>query len=166
MPGNTRNKGYPYKKDHDFGPYGMSFANDRWELRSAVLIRMTPKRADHPYHHKDIWIDRQTLTPMYTFAYDENEALWKVIWHAKRWSRDESLTGEWYPGWEGVPEPRVLVVVSDIIANVQSGTGNRIEYWDAHGTPKDKVRRFIGVGRLTKEGRGTFTGRWAGRDIF
>jgi len=31
--------------------------------------------------------------------------------------------------------------------------GNRIEFWDAHGTPlpsKGKIRRFIDVGRLTK----------------
>jgi hypothetical protein len=44
-------------------------------------------------------------------------------------------------------------VVSDIIVNVQTGTGNRIEFWDAHGTPlpsKGKIRRFIDVGRLTK----------------
>jgi hypothetical protein len=36
---------------------------------------------------------------------------------------------------------------------VQTGTGNRIEFWDAHGTPpksKGKIRRFIDVGRLTK----------------
>jgi hypothetical protein len=50
-------------------------------------------------------------------------------------------------------------VVSDIIVNVQTGTGNRIEFWDNSGTPytnKDgeiavgKVRRYIDVGRLTK----------------
>ena len=32
-------------------------------------------------------------------------------------------------------------------------TRNRIEFWDAHGTPpksKGKIRRFIDVGRLTK----------------
>jgi len=49
--------------------------------------------------------------------------------------------------------PRALLVVADIIANVQTGTGNRIEFWDAHGTPmksKGKIRRFIDVGRLTK----------------
>jgi hypothetical protein len=52
-----------------------------------------------------------------------------------------------------VPEPRALVVVCDIIINVQTGTGNRIEFWDAHGTPlpsKGKIRRYIDVGRLSK----------------
>jgi hypothetical protein len=27
------------------------------------------------------------------------------------------------------------VVVSDTIVNVQTGTGNRIEFWNNHGTP-------------------------------
>jgi hypothetical protein len=152
-PMNTKVKGYPYEKDHNFGPYGLSFASDRWELRDAWKIKMKPKNADHPYHHKDIYIDKQTFAPLYSMAYDQKAELWKLIWHNHRWSKDESLTGEWFPGWEEVPDPRGLVVVSDIIANVQTGTGNRIEFWDAHGTPmasKGKIRRFIDVGRLTK----------------
>jgi len=152
-PMNTKVKGYPYDKDHNFGPYGLSFADDRWELRDAWVVRMKPKNADHPYDHKDIYIDKQTLQPLYSFAYDQKGELWKIIWHNHRWSEDESLTGEWYPGWDEVPNPRAIAVISDMIANVQTGTGNRIEFWDAHGTPmpsKGKIRRYIDVGRLTK----------------
>jgi hypothetical protein len=152
-PMNTKVKAYPYEKDHNFGPYGLSFADDRWELRDAVVIRFIPKNTDHPYHHKDIYIDKQTLTALYSFAYDQKEELWKIIWHNKRWSEDATLTGEWYPGWEGVPKPMDLRYVSDIIINVQTGTGNRIEFWDSEGSPmksKGKIRRYIDVGRLTK----------------
>ena len=52
-----------------------------------------------------------------------------------------------------MPQPRDVRVVSDMIVNVQTGTGNRIEFWDTHGTPLDskgKVRRYIDIGRLTK----------------
>jgi hypothetical protein len=152
-PMNTKVKGYPYEKDHGFGPYGLSFADDRWELRDAWVVRMKPKNADHPYDHKDIYLDRQTLQPLYSFAYDRKGELWKIIWHNHRWSEDESLTGEWFRGWDGVPEPRSLVVISDIITNVQTGTGNRIEFWDAHGTPmssKGKIRSYIDFGRLNR----------------
>jgi len=152
-PFNTKVKAYPYEKDHNFGPYGLSFADDEWEMRDVVLLRMTPKNSDHPYHHKDIYIDKETLTALYSFAYDQKEELWKIITHNKRFSDDTSLTGTWYEGWEGVPEPRDLRYVSDIIVNVQTGTGNRIEFWDSHGTPlksKGKIRRYIDVGRLTK----------------
>jgi hypothetical protein len=149
-PMNSRVKAYPYDKNHNFGPYGLSYADDRWELRKAVKIRFVPKNADHPYDHKDIYIDEQTLTPLYSFAYDQKEELWKIIWHNKRWSEDDP---SWYPGWEGVPKPMDLKVVSDMIVNVQTGTGNRIEFWDVSGTPlpsKGKVRRYIDVGRLTR----------------
>jgi hypothetical protein len=153
-PMNTTQKGYPYEKDHNFGPYGLSFANDKWELRDAWVVRMKPKNADHPYHHKDIYLDKQTYAPLYSFAYDQKNELWKIITHNHRFSQNRTLTDdEWFEGWEDVPEPRAVVVVSDIIANVQTGTGNRIEFWDAHGTPmpsKGKIRRFIDVGRLTK----------------
>ena len=151
-PSNTKVKGYPYDKDHNFGPYGLSFADDRWEMRHAVKVRMIPKNADHPYHHKDIYLDKQVLKALYSFAYDQKEELWKIIWHDKRWSQDK-LTKDYYPGWDGVPEPRDLRIVSDIITNVQTGTGNRIEFWDIYGTPlpsKGKIRRYIDVGRLTK----------------
>ncbi|MEE2673500.1 MAG: DUF1329 domain-containing protein [Myxococcota bacterium] len=151
-PANTKVKAYPYDPDHNFGPYGLSFADDRWEMRHAVKVRFTPKNADHPYHHKDIYVDKQTLNALYSFAYDQKEELWKIIWHNKRWSEDD-LTPDYYPGWEGVAEPRDNRIVSDIITNVQTGTGNRIEFWDIYGTPlksKGKIRRYIDVGRLTK----------------
>ncbi len=152
-PMNSKVRAYPYSKNHNFGPYGLSYADDRWELRHAVKIRFRPKNPDHPYHHKDLYIDKQTMKPLYSFAYDQKEELWKIITHNKRWSEDTSLTGEWYPGWEGVPKPRDLRYVADIIVNVQTGTGNRIEFWDNSGTPlssKGKIRRYIDIGRLTK----------------
>jgi hypothetical protein len=148
---NSRVRAFPYDRNHSFGPFGLSFADDRWELRRAVKIRMTPKNADHPYHHKDLYLDKQTLTALYSFAYDRKGELWKIIWHNNRWSQDPT-DPDYYPGWEAVPEPRDLKIVSDIIVNVQLGTGNRIELWDANGTPLrslGRVRRYIDVGRLS-----------------
>ena len=152
-PTNTKVKAYPFEEDHNFGPFGLSFADDRWELRDAVKLRMIPKNADHPYHHKDIYLDKQTLTAMYSFAYDTKEELWKIIWHNKRWSEDHRLTGVFYEGWPEVEVPRDHIIVSDMIVNVQTGTGNRIEFWDRRGSDfssKGKIRRYIDVGRLTK----------------
>ncbi|MBW2315997.1 MAG: DUF1329 domain-containing protein [Deltaproteobacteria bacterium] len=149
-PSNSQQKAYPYSKDHNFGPYGLSYADDTWELRKAVKIRMTPKAGDHPYHHKDLYIDKDSMSAIYSFAYDQKEELWKIIWHNKRWSEDDD---SYYPGWEGVVAPRDLKIVSDTIVNVQTGTGNRIEFWDNHGVPyksKGKIRRYIDIGRLTK----------------
>ena len=149
-PSNSVVRAYPYEENHNFGPYGLSYANDRWEMRRMVRIRMTPKNADHPYHHKDLYLDKQTLEAYYSFAYDRKQELWKIIWHNKRWSEDDD---EYYPGWDGVPVPRDLKNVSDTIVNVQTGTGNRIEFWDNVGTPyksKGRIRRYLDLGRLTK----------------
>jgi hypothetical protein len=87
---------------------------------------------------------------LYAFAYDRKGDLWKIIYHNKRWSDDGH---EFYDGWESVEQPRDSVNVADVVINVQTGTGNRIEFWDANGTPiggQGKVRRYIDVGRLTK----------------
>lgn len=91
--------------------------------------------------------------PLYSLAYDQKAQLWKLIHHNKRWSEDEALTGKWYEPWEEVPEPRLLSVVSDTIINVQTGTGNRIEFRDAGGRPvgnKARIGRYIDEGRLTR----------------
>ncbi len=159
-PSATQTLAYPYTEDeYNFGPYGFSFANDRWELRDAFVVRFDPKNDDHPYHHKDIYIDKLTYEPLYSFAYDRRQELWKIIWHNSRYSEDwngndpKAKDGVWYKGWEGVEHPQDLRLVSDIIVNVQTGTGNRIEFWDSHGTPlstRGKLRRYIDIGRLNK----------------
>jgi hypothetical protein len=158
-PVNSQVAAYPYVRDHNFGPYGLSYADDRWELRKAVRLRFVPNNADHPYSRKDLYIDEQTYIPLYSFAYDRKNELWKIITHNHRWSEEDLSEdgkkpgGRWYAGWDAVPQPRDVRVISDMIVNVQTGTGNRIEFWDTHGTPLDskgKVRRYVDIGRLTK----------------
>jgi uncharacterized protein DUF1329 len=112
---------------------------------------MVPRAADHPYSKKVIYIDEQSMEPLYSFAYDRKKELWKLIWHNHRWSEDPGFTE--YKGWPGVEKPRDDTSVSDVIVNVQTGTGNRIEYWDRIGTPFDSkgaLRRYIDQNRLTK----------------
>ncbi len=154
-PTNTKQLGYPYDANGDFGPSGLSYANDRWELRRAVRVEMVPKDPDHPYSRKELWIDRQSMQPLYSFAYDRKGALWKIIYHNHRWSEDDLQhikARDWYAGWDNVPEPRDLRVSSDAIVNVQTGTGNRLDFWDSHGSPPKigDLRRYIDVRRLRK----------------
>jgi Protein of unknown function (DUF1329) len=146
---NSQVKAYPYTRDHNFGPYGLSLADDRWELRHTLKIRFQPKNADHPYSKKIMYVDRNTGEILYSFAYDRQGNLWKIIYHDKRWSGDAK---DLYRGWDDVPEPRDDINVADIVINVQTGTGNRLEFWDANGTPlsEGKIRRQIDVGSLTR----------------
>jgi hypothetical protein len=158
-PMNTLRLGFPYRapgeEGDQFGPSGFSYASDRWELRDAVMLEMVPKDPGHPYLKKEIWLDRQTLSPLYSFAFDRTGALWKIIVHNHRWSEDDLQdipAREWYPSWEGVAAPRDLRVVSESIANVQTGTGNRLDFWDSHGTmpKKGDLRRFVDLQRLRR----------------
>ncbi len=164
-PMNTKYLGYPYNEDYNYGPYGFSYANDRWELRDTWVIRFDPKNDDHPYHHKDIYIDKDTYEPLYSFAYDRKSELWKIIWHNHRYSDDwtgktaetkdpKAKDGVWYPAWDGIgTEVRDMRLATDIIVNVQTGTGNRIEFVNNEGSPfasKGHIRRYIDIGRLNK----------------
>jgi hypothetical protein len=160
-PMNTKHLGYPYSTDYNYGPYGFSYANDRWELRDTWIVRFDPKNDDHPYHHKDIYIDKNTYEPLYSFAYDRKRELWKIIWHNHRYSEDwngedpKAKSGVWYPTWQGIDNKPVkdLRLSTDIIVNVQTGTGNRIEFVNNEGSPftsKGKIRRYIDIGRLNK----------------
>ncbi len=158
-PTNTVKLGFPYlapgEEKGNYGPRGFSYASDRWEVRDAVRIEMVPKDEMHPYQKKEIWLDRQTMSPLYSFAWDRSGSLWKIILHNHRWSEDdlgEIKARDWYPAWKGVDAPRDLRVVSESIANVQTGTGNRLDFWDSHGTmpKKGDLRRFVDVQRLRR----------------
>ena len=114
---------------------------------------MTPKNDDHPYHHKDIYIDKQTLGAALLLRLRpeggalEDHLAQQALERGRAHRRVVTRAGT------EVPEPRDARRDRDIIVNVQTGTGNRIEFWDAHGTPlpsKGKIRRYIDVGRLTK----------------
>ena len=67
-PMNSSVLAYPYAEDHRFGPTGLSFVDDLWELRHAYVVRLVPKSDDHPYSYKELWIDGQTYEPLYGFA--------------------------------------------------------------------------------------------------
>ena len=156
-PMNTQHKGYPYEEEARYGSSGLSYANDRWELRRAIKLEMVPKQDDHPYARKELWLDVQTMQPLYSFAYDHTGALYKIIYHNHRWSEDDLgdiKARDWYPAWENVPEPRDLRVVSEAIMNVQTGTGNRLDFWDSNGSPPKlrSLRRYAEVQRL-RQGR-------------
>jgi hypothetical protein len=60
----------------------------------------------------------------------------KILWHNKVWSDNPDNPA--YKPYPGVDEPRDLTVVADIIVNVQTGTGNRIEFWDRPGPGRQR----------------------------
>ena len=134
-PLDTRLKGYPYSRDENFGPYGFSLVNDIWQMRKAIIIEMKPKKR-HPYARKRLWLDKETYVPLYAAAYDRRNELWKLIHMNHHWSEREDQPGR----IEGL---NTFLPSSNIVINVQTGTGVRIEIFDAQPTrlSRGKIRR-------------------------
>ena len=146
-PLDTHLKGYPYSRKENFGPYGFSLANDVWQLRKAIVIEMKPKKR-HPYARKRLWLDKETYVPLYAVAYDRRGELWKLIHMNHHWSEREDQPTR----IEGL---NTFLPSSNIVINTQTGTGVRIEFYDAHPTrlKRGKIRRRTDIGRLARQGR-------------
>jgi hypothetical protein len=145
-PMNTQRLGYPYEKSRNFGKTGLSFADDVWDVRKVYIIEQYPKEENHPYSRKRIWIDQQTQNALYSAAYTRRgDELWKLIYSTFRWSENEAQE-------DRIEGMRTFFRVSDIVMNVITGTGNRIEFWDARPTrlTKGKIRKLTDVGRLNR----------------
>ena len=92
-PMNSKVAAYPYKKDHNFGPYGLSYADDRWELRHASRSASCRTTRTTRTTTRTSTSTSRPMMPLYCFAYDRKEELWKIIWHNHRWSED-NLPGD------------------------------------------------------------------------
>ena len=143
---------YPAEKERGFGPWGLSFANDRWDLRRALVLEGTAKDAKGGHHTARFvkWIDLQTLHPLYYVAYDARDEIVDLGMYVGRWSEDR----EDYPRWpddESRPV-RVIDSVGAAFANLAEAGSWRRESWDIVSTPpKDKVvRRMLSVSNLTR----------------
>ena len=151
-PINAATPAYPEAKDREFGPWGLSFASDRWDLRRALVLRGTL--------HKDVgganlqrfemYVDLQTLAPLYYLSYDEKDERIDVGFYVGRWSEDRPD----YPRWPDDPARpvRVLDPTGAAFANLGEQGSWRRESWDMVSTPPDDaaVKRMISVADLTK----------------
>ena len=64
----------------------------RWELREAHVLLIDPKKTEHPYSHKIIFVDTETFWTHWMFAFDKQERLLRVSQHFLKYS--ESYTTE------------------------------------------------------------------------
>jgi hypothetical protein len=132
----------------NFGPTGLSLANDVWQVREAIILEQRPKQDRHPYRLKRLWVDKQTSVVLYAAAWDRNGELWKLIYGASRWSESDLQDTK-------VDGLRSFLRVCDILVNVKTGSGTRLEIYDLQPTrmSPDSVQRQINLGRLVRQGR-------------
>jgi hypothetical protein len=143
---------WPASPDRDFGPWGLSFASDRWDFRRALVIEATQREAGGASENATqlIYVDLQTLQPLFTASFDVKGEMTNVGLFAGRWSESRSD----YPRWPDDParEVRVIDSVGAAFANLAESGSWRRESWDNVSTPppNDEVKRMVSTGELTK----------------
>jgi hypothetical protein len=143
---------YPENVDRDFGPWGLSFASDRWDLRRALVLEATSKEPVGGDRDAKLvlYVDLQTLQPLYMATFDAKGEMTNVGYYVGRWSEDQ----EEYPRWPDDPEREIRVIdsVGAAFANLSEAGSWRRESWHNVGTPPPDrtVKRMISVGELTK----------------
>ncbi len=134
----------------DFGPWGISFANERWELRRAIVLEGRLKEGSFEDHvERFVWyLDLQTLTPLYYEAYRAGDIPAGIGHFVGQWSEDRPG----YPRWPDSPERprRVIDSVGSAFADWNDQHAVRIETWDSVSVPPDdeEVLRLISKSSL------------------
>jgi len=151
-PINSVTPGYPDSPDREFGPWGLSFASDRWDLRRALVLDLRKKEGvgSEIEARQILYVDLQTLHPLYVATFDEKGEMTNVGMYVGRWSDDR----EDYPRWPDDPERPVRVIdsVGAAFANLAERGSWRRESWTNVSTPPpdDEVKRLLSVTQLTK----------------
>jgi len=151
-PINASTPSYPTDPDREFGPWGLSFASDRWDLRRTVVIEGKAKqeRTVEQVSRFRLYLDAQTLAPLYYASWDNRDEQIDVGLHVGRWSEGRGDYRRW-PTDEELPI-RVIDSVGAAYANILEDGGWRRESWEIVSTPpNDKtVKREVSVNNLTK----------------
>ncbi|MBW2416825.1 MAG: DUF1329 domain-containing protein [Deltaproteobacteria bacterium] len=152
-PLNSTSPAYPEEELRSFGPHGLSWASDRWDLRRALVLEGTRREAtDTPGELAKLrlWVDLQTLYPLYYVSYDRRGEQIDVGYFAGRWSGDRDD----YPEWPGAPDRKARVIdpVGAGFANLRLRGSWRRESWNVVSTPQtDKqTRRSLSIRSLQK----------------
>jgi len=68
------------------GPHLWVPNHARWELRECHILLVEPKKTDHPYSHKILFIDAETYWTHWMFAFDRQEKLLRMGQHFLKYS--------------------------------------------------------------------------------
>jgi len=141
--------GWPVERDRNFGPFGLSVASDRWDVRWAVVIDGLPREATE-YEMLTLYVDWQTQQPLYVVTKTRRGRILEVGIPVHRYSED-TLN---YPGWPNGERARVFDPVAEVFYRVSDDSGWRRESYDLHSTPSDpRLRRRFTASDYLERGR-------------
>ncbi|HIG70454.1 MAG TPA: DUF1329 domain-containing protein [Myxococcales bacterium] len=148
-PINANGSGYPILKDRNFGTSGLSFANDRWDVRHALILEGSLRVKNLDVAYVKIFVDYQTLQPLYWITRTSRQRLLDIGAFAYKFSDDLTSAPEW-PG--GVPASAFIPVAAAFYDAGAGAGGWRRESYDIDTTPpSDALQRSMttsdGLGR-------------------
>ncbi|MBW2414250.1 MAG: DUF1329 domain-containing protein [Deltaproteobacteria bacterium] len=150
-PINARRPVYPADDTHGFGPSALAWSSDRWDVRRSLILEGRRRDAESPGRARvRMWIDVQTMQPLYYSSYDENDRRVDVGYFVGRWSEGRDK----YPRWPDDEKRAVRIVDSAGAAflNLKLKSSWRRESWDMISIPQNdrRVRRSISLQSLRK----------------
>lgn len=131
-PINVTRSGYPSSPDRNFGPSGLSVANDRWDVRYAVVIEGALRVPNEEVRTMTVFVDFQTQQPLYWISRTGRRRIIDVGILASRYTGDIAD----YPRWPTGARTEVFEPVGAFFVNVLAGTGGwRRESYDIRSVP-------------------------------
>ncbi len=94
-PLNTVNPGWPTVEERNYGESGLSVAADRWDVRQAVVIEGALRERDETIRTVTIYVDYQTLQPLYWITRAGKRRLVEVGILVHRYSGDDPDAPAW-----------------------------------------------------------------------
>jgi hypothetical protein len=152
--------GYPVNEERSYGPSGLSVANDRWDVRRAVVLDGQAKGLDSNVGSVQIWLDAQSLAPLYWISRRRNHGILEVGIFVSSYSgppgsgegteETDSGTDEKTP----VPDFGVLVPTAQTMFGAGDENWLRESYSLRTDTPTDKEQQELeSTTTLTTHGR-------------
>jgi hypothetical protein len=140
-PINLRKDGFPGRPDRNFGFSGLSLASDTWDVRRAVVIEGALLERNSTLRTVTIYIDYQTLQPLYWITRTDRRRLLNIGILAHRFSGDVFD----YPDWPGGKQAAIFEPVAASFYNALAGRGGwRRESFDLRSIPfSASKRRFM-----------------------
>lgn len=148
-PINTIRPGWPSVEGRNYGASGLSVASDRWDVRHAVVIEGLLRQSSETIRSLTIYIDYQTLQPLYWITRTGKRRLVEVGILVHRFAGDRSDK----PRWPGDSPSLVFEPVAASFVNALAGRGGWLrESHELKSVPFDAsaIKRMTSTSSLNR----------------
>jgi hypothetical protein len=129
-PLNVMNTGWPTKPYRNYGTRGLSLGDDLWDIRHAIVLVGLALREDSHVRRIKLYIDYETLQPLYYMSNKSGGGILEVGILAHRYSSDQ----EFYPNYPNGDPLQVFDPVAAVFFT-SGGGGWRRESYGVRSTP-------------------------------